>query len=279
MKLWITGGEGMLGSCLAALCKKRGIACTPTGRAHVDIADEAAVLNHAQQGGYTHIINCAAYTAVDRAEQEKEKAFLINGKGPENLAKVAKTYGLKLIHVSTNFIFDGTKDCPYEEEDGANPENMYGASKWEGEKRILAVFPEACIIRTSWVFGKGGKNFISSVLERMKTEKTISAPSNLVGRPTSVNDLAEALFHFLDKQGIFHFANHGAVSPYDIACSIQQVAREKKLALACTEIVAVTHNATSIKRPENGVLSTKKVETWLPIRNWQEGWEEIFCEL
>jgi dTDP-4-dehydrorhamnose reductase len=227
------------------------------------------------------MINCAAYTAVDLAEKEKERAFEVNALGPENLAKVAKERGFSLIHLSTNYIFDGKRDLPYNENDRANPLGVYGASKWEGEKRVLDLYPSACVVRTSWLFGNGGKNFVSSLLHTLKTEKVVQAAVDQTGRITYARDLAEAILFLLPAKGVFHFANRGALSRYEIACRVKEAAEKKGVLIKTEEIIPVEVRVFSspAPRPDRAVLATDKIEERFAIRAWQPAFEEYLNEI
>lgn len=276
MKIWIIGGSGLLGSTLADLCKEKAIAHVATNSSQVDITNPSAILRFVEKESPTHLINCAAYTAVDLAEKEREKAFGINAVGPENLARAAKARGCGLIHLSTNYIFDGKNDLPYQENDKANPLGVYGESKWEGEKRVRDLYPSACVIRTSWLFGNGGKNFVSSLLHTLKTEKILRAAVDQTGRITCAKDLAKAILFLLPAKGVFHFANRGALSRYEIACAIKTELEKKGIAIKTEEIVPVKASIFSspAPRPDKAVLATDKIEERFTIRAWQPAFEE-----
>ncbi|MFI5334895.1 MAG: dTDP-4-dehydrorhamnose reductase [Chlamydiales bacterium] len=281
MKIWIVGKGGLLGSTLTTLCKSREISVVATGSAEVDITDHQGITNFVLREKPTHLVNCAAYTAVDLAEREKERAFAINAIGPENLAKVARNHSLRLIHLSTNYIFDGKSRTPYSEEDVAHPLSIYGMSKWEGEKKVVATLPNACVIRTSWLFGNGGKNFVSSLLHTLKTEKVVRAAADQWGRVTSAQDLAEAVLCLLSSEGVFHFANRGSLSRYEIACAIKESANRKGVVIKTEKIVpaAASEFTTPAPRPEMAVLSTDKFEKKMPIRSWDAAFEEYLNAL
>lgn len=279
MKIWILGESGLLGQSLIRLCKKNKIKIVTSTRACVDVTDADAVQNFADLHQPTHIINCTAYTNVDGAEQNVEEAFQINATGPENLGFTARENGTKLIHISTNFIFEGTKDIPYLEEDTPKPINTYGQSKWEGEQKLLDVFPKACIIRTSWLFGNGGKNFISNLLGAMRAKECIRVVEDQISSPTFSEDLAEAILSLMCHSGIFHFANQGAFSRYEIAQDLFNEAKAKGIEMACKEIVRARPDEFPVlaKRPAYAVLSTKKIAGVLgkPPRSWEEVLKEF----
>ncbi|MBS0615392.1 MAG: dTDP-4-dehydrorhamnose reductase [Verrucomicrobia bacterium] len=281
MKLWITGAKGLVARALIHLCQDRGIEYVATSHEQVDISQLPHVKKfiHSREGAsITHIINCAAFTEVDRAETEKDLAFQANAIGPENLGLAAQELNAKLIHISTDYVFAGDKEKPYLETDSAKPLSVYGQTKWEGEKRLLDVLPSACILRTSWVFGPGGKNFISSILGRMKTDASLKVVSDQINRLTLAQDLAETILSLLCHSGIYHFANSGAISRFTIAQKIFNWAKDHHIPLVCEEIIPVPASTfpTPAKRPLRSVLSTDKITTSLGIspRSWDLALEE-----
>lgn len=274
MKLWILGGNGLVGSTLQKVCMQRGISFVSTGR-EVDISDQAQVerfFNSPACAKVTHLVNCAAFTNVDQAEEQKELAYQINAKGPENLGVLAHTYNLSLVHLSTDYVFDGKKNTPYTEEDSCAPLSWYAHTKREGEKLLAAIYPQACIIRTAWVFGKGGKNFISSLVEKLQKEKTLSVASTQKASPTFAPDLAHAILDLLDHPGLYHFTNKGEASHYEIAKKIQEEALKKEFPLICTTLSPLSSLPLRAQRPSYSALALGKVETVLgrPSRSWEE---------
>lgn len=283
MRIAILGAKGALGSALVRLCQRKKAEHVAAGREEADITDPHSLRQFIQHARPTHIVNCAAYTAVDAAEKEKERAYAINATGPENLGKVAKLAGIKVVHVSTDFVFDGKKETPYTEADPCHPLSTYGMSKWEGEKRLLHEDGSACIVRGSWLIGKGGKNFASQLLHEMGKKNKIHVVSDLQSSPTYIHDFAEALFQLLDQEGIFHFSNRGNFSLYELAKSLQEAALEKGISLACEEIVPVPSSTfpALAERPAYSVLSTEKVAhvAKLAPRSWEECLPEVIDEL
>lgn len=229
----------------------------------------------------THLINCAAYTDVDGAESHKQEAFAINAVGAENVACVARDWGARYVHISTDYVFGGRGRSPYREEDVCSPVNVYGESKLEGERRILSLMPEALVIRTSWVFGVSGKNFISSVLSRLYKETCIKAVSDQEGRPTYCYDLAEALLELCEMSGVVHFANSGGGSRYALAQELLECARSLGLPVMCEQILPVLSAdfSTQAVRPQYSVLDTTKYTrlTGKEPRRWNLGCEEQLC--
>lgn len=286
MKLWILGKKGLLGSTLHALCQTKKISSIATSREEADISHLEHLkrfLDHSEAKEITHIINCAAYTDVDRAEKEKEIAYQVNALGPENIGLVAQKIGAKVVHISTDYVFDGSLGRPYTETDQCFPLSVYGKTKWEGENNLLAISPSACIIRVSWLFGNGGKNFISSVLQKLKTESSLSVVSDQRGRATFTPDLAEVILELLCHSGIYHFANQGEVSRFDIAKNIYEKAKALAIPMACQNLSPTPSHTfpTPAKRPSYSVLNTKKIETLLgeSPRSWETALQDYLCAI
>ncbi len=280
MKLWITGGQGMLGKVLQQLCEQKGIGSAAPSRNEADLTNPSALSKQAERIRPTHIINCAAYTDVDGAENNEEKAFAINAEGARNLALTAREVGAKFIHISTDYVFDGLATTPYQEDDLCVPINAYGKSKWEAEKLVLDAFPQACIIRTSWLFGGQRKDFISSVLNGLQEKERIQVVTDQCGRPTYVHDLAHAVLDLLDVEGIVHFANSGPVSRFQLAMDVKDEMLKQGKSVKCTEIEPVLSQKfpTQAQRPSYSVLATEKFTqiTGKQPRPWKEAMGEYF---
>ena len=271
LKVWVTGSQGQVGHVLLELLQKKGIDAFGTSRAEVDISREAQVRSRMQ--GVTHIINAAAFARVDPAETEREKAFLANAAGPEMLAAIAKEAGVRLVHISTDYVFDGTLKRPYREEDAANPVNWYGYTKLEGEVRVRRAYPDACIVRVSWVFGGyGTQQYVYAVLKMLREKKELRFVADQIGRPTYAYDFAEALIALKDQSGTYHYANRGAISKYDLTCAIWDWAKRKRLPVLCESIIPISAAEFSLPapRPLYTPLDTAKVEALLPIRSWED---------
>lgn len=286
MKIWITGAQGLVGQAVQKLCKEKHLSFLPTGHGDVDISSESSVKEffHSHPD-LTHIINCAAYTRVDDAENEAQEAYKANTVGPENLGRLARLEGLKLVHVSTDYVFDCENPTPLAETAPFQPSQLlsvYAKTKQEGEARLLSEFPHACIVRTSWVFGLGGKNFISSIWNKLHQETQISVVHDQINRLTYARDLAEVLLALLCHEGIFHFANEGIASRYDVALKMRQLLQESGKELPCKEINKVPAAAfkTIAPRPRFSVLDTQKIEKIAGItpRSWQEALKEFVDE-
>lgn len=278
MRIWIVGKEGMVAESIQRVATEKGIDWFATSREEANLASSTSIREIFNREPFTHIINCAGYTAVELAESEEAEAFLINTKGVEFLATYAKERGKKLLHFSTDYVFDGRKESPYEEEDRCAPLSVYGKTKWLGEEKVLAIAPESCIVRTSWLFGRRGDHFVKKIAERMHRESSVSVVSDQRGRPTFCDDLALASMELLSHAGLFHFANRGESSWFTWAEEIYRILLEKGATLRCASPVPVTTKEypTRAARPLYSVLSTKKAEALLSFtpRHWKEPLEE-----
>ncbi len=219
-----------------------------------------------------YLINCAAYTAVDRAETEKDLAFQVNAEAVGVMAAVCKEYNTKLIHISTDYVFDGTATKPYTEEAPTNPQSVYGASKLKGEQEALQFNPDAIIIRTAWVYSEFGKNFVKTMLKLMSEREEINVVSDQVGSPTYAADLATVILQIISSEkwvpGIYHYSNDGVISWYDFAVAI------KELTASSCKINPITtaQYPTPAKRPAYSVLDKSKIQSAfnIPEKNWKE---------
>ena len=275
MKILILGAKGQLGTALVDRCQLENLSFTPAGRDLVDVTDLEKLKRYLGTNPFTHLINCAAYTDVDGAEINAKEAFAVNALGAENIGVVARENGLRVVHVSTDYIFDGETDTSYVEDDRPNPINTYGKSKWEGEERLLSEFHQACIVRTSWIFGHLGKNFISSMLLKLQDEEQVYAIEDQLNRATYNRDLAKALIDLCCHSGIFHFANSHPLSRFQIALDFFERAKARGIPLKCQKILpaALKDFPSPSPRPKNSVLNTKKVS--LTLGRKPRSWETI----
>jgi len=283
MHLGILGSNGLLGGILKNFLIEKKVSHLAANRFEADITDLSHLRKWLTSHQFSHVFNCTGYTQVDLAEKEQDRAYAVNAEGVYHLGRLSVEMGFKLIHVSTDYVFDGLKNSPYLETDVCNPLSVYGKSKAEGEKLLVNVQAEACIVRTSWLFGKSGKNFISSLLEWMRTKEEIRVASDQVNRPTFGKDLAEALFDLKDFSGLFHVANHGPLSRFEIARDLLESARSKNMPLKCRRIIAVSSEEFSLPapRPKYSVLDTSKFENIVgkKPRDWKEVLEDYLCHL
>lgn len=229
MKILVTGANGQLGKELHSVLESAHPGITVyTDVDTLDITDSAEVKRFVSRGEFTHIVNCAAFTAVDAAEKEPALCNKINAEAVRNLASAAYECGAKVIHISTDYVFDGKAFRPYRESDKVNPVSTYGTSKRKGEMVLLSMCPEAIIIRTSWLYSPHGSNFVKTML-RLGVEKSrINVVCDQIGTPTYALDLAQAIDSILFSRqwipGIYHFSDEGVCSWYDFTCAIFRIA-------------------------------------------------------
>jgi dTDP-4-dehydrorhamnose reductase len=216
----ITGGRGMLAQAVRQLLEARKLSCSALDRTECDVTSEADVARVFKELKPTLLINCSAHTKVDLCEDEKEKADAINGHAVGNLARASKEHGTFLVHYSTDFVFDGDGTQPYRPTDPVNPVSAYGRSKLLGEQQLQQAAPSQwLILRTAWLYGRGGPNFPRTIIERGRQGQPLKVVSDQIGSPTYTGDLAEATFELLDRNqtGIWHLTNSGSTSWYDFA--------------------------------------------------------------
>lgn len=222
-------------------------------------------------------INCAAYTAVDKAELEKEAAFLINAEAVKNLAQICAVYKTKLIHLSTDYVFNGFSSVPYKETDSVDPLNEYGASKAKGEYYALNANPESVIIRTSWLYSEHGKNFVKTMLRLMKEKGELHIVNDQTGSPTYAGDLAQLIMIIITATswlpGIYHYCNGGQTTWYDFAREIKNISGTDCQLYPVTSV----EYPSAVKRPAYSLLDTTKIKTAynVQIPLWQESLK--FC--
>ena len=264
MKILVTGVNGQLGSEIRDMSSEYKmytfVFCSSK---ELNICDHEAVHNFIEINEITTIINCAAYTAVDKAETEVELANAVNHHAVANLAKIAVEKSIQLIHISTDYVFDGTNHRPYKETEPTNPQSVYGVSKLAGEKAMLLANPsKSCIIRTSWVYSNYGNNFVKTMLRLVTERNELSVVADQIGTPTYAKDLALAIFKVIpqlknENVELLHYSNDGACSWYDFAHFIFEKSNLKiKLNPIDTE-----QYPTPAKRPYFSLLSKEKIKT------------------
>lgn len=228
-----------------------------------------------------YCINCAAYTAVDRAESEQDMAMLVNGEAVGNLAAVCKKFNTKLIHISTDYVFDGESETPYHPDDTTGPISIYGISKLKGEELCVKENPEAIIIRTAWVYSEFGNNFVKTMMRLMKERTEIKVVDDQIGAPTYAADLAKAILDIINSgkwtSGIYHYSNRGKISWYDFAVAIKEM-----IGSSCiVHPIPTTDYPTPAKRPKFSLLDTSKIATsfGLLIPEWRESLKQCVKRL
>ena len=274
--IWLIGNGGMLGKELAAMLASCGMQFIGTDR-EVDITDPESIDSFVKEKTKSctidWIVNCAAYTAVDKAEDDVALCARINAEGPSNVARVASKIGARMIHISTDYVFDGTGKKPYTEEDGTNPIGVYGRTKRDGELASLAACHELYIVRTSWLYGIHGNNFVKTMLRLMNERDSVSVVNDQRGSPTWAHDLCEAIAALISNGpneipfGVYHFSNRGNITWYDFAQEIYRTGRAKGLITRECAVSPCTSDQypSRVTRPAYSVLDKSKIESALGI--------------
>lgn len=271
-KIAVTGASGQLGLALKNLSPAYPqFEFDFLAKEKLSITDEAGLLAYFKMRSPQYLINCAAYTAVDKAEEEKELAFALNCEAMKNLALVCKKNNTRLVHISTDYVFDGEAKQPYAETARTNPVNVYGESKLEGEKQAILYNPDSIIIRTSWVYSTTGKNFVRTMVRLMKERTELKIVNDQFGSPTYAPDLAQAILQIIFSQqwipGIYHFSNEGAITWYEFALAI------KELTGSTCKISPISRNdyPAKAKRPLFSILDKQKIQAVyrIELKNWR----------
>ncbi len=281
-KLVLLGSQGMLGQMVLTLAPSN-YNIVPLDRSQLNLARLDEIAPFLKSLSPDIILNCAAYTAVDRCEEAEEDAFLLNAQLPGTLAAVAKSIGARLVHISTDYVFDGKGTVPYCEEDPVGPLSVYGRSKLEGEQQIEnSGLDDWLIIRTSWLYGPCGKNFADTILKLAKERTALSVVDDQVGSPTFTGDLADAIFCLLetDAKGMFHFSSDGSCSWYGFACAL--IEGEKcaggDLTIESIQPIDTGGYPLPATRPAYSVLSKERYQevTGAVVPHWRDGLARFF---
>ncbi|HPP99658.1 MAG TPA: dTDP-4-dehydrorhamnose reductase [Termitinemataceae bacterium] len=291
--IWLIGNQGMLGTELALLLESQKIAFVGTDR-DVSILDMEAMRSFVKNKTISWIINCAAYTAVDKAEDEKELCTALNAQGPENLGSLAREIGARVLHISTDYVFSGKpfleegKPRAYREDDPTGPTGVYGKTKAEGERLLMAAAPASVIIRTAWLYGKHGNNFVYTMLRLMKEREAIGVVADQKGSPTWAYDLATAILYLINmpkeklNPGIYHYTNEGETTWYDFAREIHRLGRLYGLLDRDCVVNPLTTDQypTKARRPAYSVLSKEKIKALgVRVPQWQESLARFIRDL
>jgi len=278
----VTGANGQLGSELKKITQEfpqfNFTFCT---RQELPLEDEQAISNYLEAHQYDFLINCAAYTAVDKAESERELAFQINATSVGLLAAICRDNNTKFLHFSTDYVFDGNATEPYKIDDTTNPQTVYGASKLKGEKLAMDENSDAIIIRTSWVYSSYGKNFVKTMLRLFQEKEEISVVNDQIGSPTYAKDLADITMKIIASgqwyEGIFHFSNEGIISWFDFANAIKEISRSN----CKINPIPTSAYPTPAKRPGYSVLNKSKIQQLYGIqfRDWKESLTDCLNEI
>ncbi|WP_437214107.1 dTDP-4-dehydrorhamnose reductase [Pectobacterium sp. LFLA-215] len=274
MKILLTGANGQLGRCFQDRLPAEW-EILATDAAELDITDLNQVEEAVKAFQPDAIINAAAYTAVDKAESEPELAAKINVTGPENLAIIASKQGIRLVHVSTDYVFDGNATEPYNEDSATNPLSVYGKTKLAGEQAVAQVSPEAIIVRTAWVFSEYGNNFVKTMLRLGKERDRLSIVGDQRGCPTYAGDLAQAIIALLQQNaagGIYHYSGNEEVSWYEFAKTIFETAKQQGVIDEMPQVTAISteHYPTPAHRPQYSSLSCEKIKgSDITLSDWK----------
>lgn len=271
MKILVTGSNGQLGQSFRKISANYEHEFVFTDVEELDITNEEQIDNYLGNKDLDCLINCAAYTAVDKAENDYDLALLLNTQAPYLLAKYTKKYKIRFIHISTDYVFDGKSSTPYTPQSIPNPKSVYGNTKLQGEKKILRCNKNANIVRTSWLYSEFGNNFVKTMIKLGQTKSSINVVYDQIGTPTYATDLAEAIMKMLDRSSldnIYHFSNEGVCSWYDFAKKIMEL---NKLKCKVMPILSKDY-PTVAKRPFYSVLDKSDIKASLHIEipHWED---------
>lgn len=285
MKILVTGVGGQVGQALVsgAPAHMELVACT---HADVDITDERAVFSCIRQHKPAVIVNAAAYTAVDRAESEPDLARRINADGPLYLARAAREAAARLVHISTDFVFDGISSVPYRPDAAAKPLNVYGVTKKAGEDAVLGALPEhSVILRSSWVYAASGRNFLGTMLRHMRSNGAVRVVADQIGTPTAARSVAEAIWQIIEKpaiSGTHHWTDAGVASWYDFAVAIAEEAAHLGLLLGSATVtpIATEEYPSAARRPAYSVLDKTSLTSlgFIPV-HWRTRLRSVLGEI
>lgn len=279
MKVLVTGYSGQLGYDVVKELEARNIECIGTTRKDFSLTDTNAMKAFIESYKPNAVIHCAAYTAVDKAEDEVELCRAVNTDATKELAKICKDIDAKMIYISTDYVFPGDGEDFYEVDDKKAPQNVYGQSKLDGELAVQEILDKYFIVRISWVFGINGKNFIKTMLNLAKTHDKLTIVNDQIGSPTYTADLAKLLCDMVqtDKYGVYHATNEGVCSWYEFAC---EIFRQANITIDI-EPVASTAFPTKAKRPHNSRMSKASLveNGFNKLPSWQDALQRYLIEL
>ncbi|MEW5568643.1 dTDP-4-dehydrorhamnose reductase [Rossellomorea marisflavi] len=279
MKVLVTGYTGQLGYDVVQRGLKNGLSIVGIGSKELDITNETEVHRYVKELNPDAIIHCAAYTAVDKAEDDKNKCWDINVEGTKHLANAASEIAAKFVYISTDYVFNGESEKPFKETDNVSPIGYYGLTKYEGEKIVKQLLDKCFIIRISWVFGLNGKNFVKTMLRLAETNNELSVVGDQVGSPTYTYDLAKLIIDMVqsDKYGVYHASNEGYCSWAEFAQEIfAQADANVKVKSITTE-----EYPTRAVRPKNSRMAKEKLSAngFTPLPKWQDALKHYLTEL
>ena len=279
MKVLVTGTKGQLGYDVVNELEKRGHTAVAVDIEEMDITDAVSVERVITEAEVEAVIHCAAYTAVDAAEDNVEICRRVNAEGTENIAKVCKKLDLKMIYISTDYVFDGEGERPWEPDDERHPLNVYGQTKYEGELAVEKYLEKYFIVRIAWVFGVNGKNFIKTMLKLSETHEELNVVDDQVGSPTYTYDLAVLLVDMVesDKYGRYHATNEGLYTWYEFA---KEIFRQAGVEVKVNPVTSDMFPAKA-KRPKNSRMSKEKLDAngFHRLPTWQDALERYLSEI
>ncbi|WP_312902102.1 dTDP-4-dehydrorhamnose reductase [Chryseobacterium taichungense] len=282
-KILVIGGNGQLGNCIRKIAPdfELDYEFIFTDSQTLDVTNEDQIQSFFYENKPDFCINASAFTAVDLAESEKEKAFAVNAHGVAHLAEASKEYNTVLIHVSTDYVFDGETNLCYSEDDFTNPIGVYGESKLKGEELALDINPQTIILRTSWLYSEFNKNFVKTMLNLFSQKEELGIVADQFGQPTNANDLAEAIMNIIEAPqktyGVFHFSNYPETTWFEFAEKIAEFSKSKvKLNQLTTE-----QYPTPARRPKRSTMCLDKIEETYKIepKYWENSLEECISIL
>lgn len=291
LKVLITGAQGQVGKELTQIASKKGFDVIAAGRAELDITQTQNVEDYITQCQPDIVINAAAFTAVDKAESEQDLAFAINRNGAKNIAGACKKQNIPLLHISTDYVFDGTKSKAYNEDDSVSPLGVYGESKWQGEEAIRNNLSDYLILRVAWVFGAQGNNFVKTMLRLGNDKSELNVVADQFGGPSPAKDIALTLIYLVEQYqknktlawGTYHYCGKSKTTWYDFAKEIFKQAFESGLLIKQVKVNPITtaEYPTAAKRPGNSMLDCSKLKTTFGIKmpEWKEALKLVLMEL
>lgn len=279
MKILVTGVKGQLGHDVVRELEKRGMEAIGVDIEEMDITDAASVDKVIRAAAPDAVIHCAAYTAVDAAEENEAACRRVNADGPRNIARVCRELDIRMLYISTDYVFDGQGEHIWEPEDVCAPKSVYGQTKYEGELAVQELLDKYFIVRIAWAFGRNGNNFVKTMLRLAETHDTIKVVSDQFGSPTYTYDLARLLVDMIqtDKYGVYHATNEGFCSWYDFAC---EIFREAGVKVKVIPVTSAEYGAKA-NRPMNSRMSKEKLTEngFERLPSWEDALRRFVAEL
>jgi dTDP-4-dehydrorhamnose reductase len=289
-RVFVTGSSGQVGTELLRLAAGFGIQAIGRNRRELDICDQLAIKNEMEKLAPDVVVNAAAYTAVDQAEQDKKSAFAINEAGVANLARACANVGIPFIHISTDYVFDGSQRIPYREDDPVMPLGVYGESKLAGERAAFKACAKTVVLRTAWIYSAHSRNFVKTMLHYGAEREELKVINDQYGGPTAACDIADTIWHIVKKLndttqpwGIYHYCGAPDTTWHAFAEAIFAEARRQNYELKVSSVVAIPTKEypVSTVRPENSVLNCEKIHSVFDINrpNWRDSLKKVVEEL